>query len=205
VRVGLDLDNTILDYALSVEISAREALGLEIPRSLSKSEQKSWIIETAGQESWTLVQGYSYGAYSSAARVFPGFVDFLDYVLSKGHSVSVLSHKSEFPIAGPRIDLREAALETLKREGIWQRLITQGEGVGSIRFFETREEKIAGILTSATDVFVDDLIEVARSLHQIGHTFHIFCHDRGGCEKGVLCVQNWRSMPERFRELEQNA
>lgn len=205
MKIGVDLDNTILDYTLSVEVSAVEAIGLEIPTGLSKADQKSYIVDAAGEKGWTLVQGFSYGKNASAATVFPGFLSFLDYVLPKGHSVRILSHKSESPIAGPKVDMRKAALESLSREGISQLLANQVENLVPIVFYENREDKVAGILSSNMDIFIDDLIEVAKSVQEVCQSFHIFCRGASNCVREVSCIENWHSMLNKFKELEQNA
>lgn len=203
MKVGLDLDNTILDYTLSVEISALEVLRLEIPRGLTKEQQKEYIIDARGGDSWTLVQGYAYGRHAARARVFPGFFEFLDYLLSNGHCVRVLSHKSLTPIAGPAVDMREAAVQTLLREGIWARLATPRTLTSPVVFFDTIESKIEGIATSGLDIFVDDLIRVSESLREIRYSFHIFCDGFPSCSKGVTCVKDWQFMLAKFTELEQ--
>lgn len=202
MKVGVDLDNTILDYTRSVEIAASEALGLKIPGGLTKEDQKAHIIAATGKEGWTLVQGFAYGKHASFTRVFPGFIDFLDDVLLRQHSVRIFSHKSEFPIAGPMVDLRKVASELLQREGILQRIVVQGSNLNPVLFFETREEKIESINSLETDLFIDDLIEVVDSLHRSCFRLHIFCAGESKCLEGVLCIKNWHEMLDKFKELE---
>lgn len=199
--LGLDLDNTILDYSPAIRLAAQEALGLDLPSILSKVDQKKEIIEACGEESWTLVQGYSYGKYAWATRLFPGFVDFLDYVLQEDYHLQIFSHKSKFPLAGPKVNLRDAAVRVLEREGVVERLARQPGGLSPIHFFDLKSEKIANINSLEAGIFVDDLIEVAQSVKPSWSRFHIFCEEESHLETGVICVKNWQSMRDHIGNL----
>jgi hypothetical protein len=72
-------------------------------------------------------------------------------------SVSVVSHKTEFPVVGPRVNLRQAARQWLEQNGLQDARGIRREDV----FFEsTREEKIRRIIAQRCSHFIDDLEEI---------------------------------------------
>jgi len=97
--------------------------------------------------------------FGMPADVAEGLLDFLHVCRSRDVEVAIMSHKTEFPALGPRVNLREAARRFLAEKGLLDEAKT-GLSPARVSFASTREEKIARIAAFAPDAFVDDLVEV---------------------------------------------
>ena len=155
-RIGLDLDNTVIDYAPAYRAVAKE-MGLpqqlvdreSIRESLRKSEEDD--------EEWQRFQALLYTDGLAYAQPAPGLLEFLSMCDSIGVSVVIISHKTETtPERFGSRDLRVPAFEWLDTQGIVPKYI-QPDGVF---FCADRAEKLRTIVAARCDVFVDDLIEV---------------------------------------------
>lgn len=194
MKIGLDLDNTILDYAPCFRFAAREILGLRLPPSSTKQDQKSLIKRSAGEEAWTLLQGYAYGEFSLYATLFPHFFEFVKFVKDRDAELRVVSHKTRYPITGPKQDLRGFALQNLDRLGVLEYLAGFPTRDNAVYFCDSTEEKIQRIRTMGFEVFVDDLFGVVSLIPGEVQRFHIFCTGEHEGHEEVRCVTNWNSM-----------
>ena len=174
-HVGIDIDNTIIDYD-SVFGPAGEELGMLPPGHglQSKADVKSYIMTgPGGDEAWMRLQGQVYGRFISRAQLFDGVAAFLIMARSAGVRVSLVSHKTRYGhFDADRVDLRGAALGWLTEHGFFA-LDRFCLSSSDVHFTETRDEKIAIIAQIGCDVFIDDLVEVLvhdqfpRPVHKI--------------------------------------
>jgi|SRR5271166_33082 len=158
-RIGLDLDNTIVDYAALIreEVVALGVLDV-IPAGDKRAVRDALRVVPEGESHWTRLQARIYGERMDAAVPFPGAIAFIERARSNGIEVVIVSHKSEVAateVQGP--NLREAARRWLASQGIVGPL---GISPESVYFEATRAAKTARIATLGLDVFVDDLVEV---------------------------------------------
>lgn len=162
MHVGLDLDNTLIDYDAAFGTVAVE-LGMLSPSAatLSKRQVRALLrAQEDGEQTWMRLQGQVYGAYLSRARLFQGAKTCLQKARALGANLSVVSHKTRYGhFDESRTSLWQAALDWLEANGAFS-----PDGLGldreSVYFEETRERKIARIDAIACDVFIDDLPEV---------------------------------------------
>jgi hypothetical protein len=160
LRLGLDLDGTIVLYD---EVFHRHAVarhGMPASMPVNKTAVRDWLrLQPEGEARWTELQGLVYGSLMPEARLAPGLAEFLGTVRAARIPVCIISHKTEFSVAGPRVNLRAAALAWLEANGFFA-----ADGFGLRRedvFFEaTRAEKLQRIAAQGCTVFVDDLEEV---------------------------------------------
>jgi hypothetical protein len=157
MRIGLDLDNTIICYDSLFRRVAWE-FGL-IPASVgaSKGAVRTWVKERHGNDAWTELQAEVYGPRLQDACAYPGALDFVLRCRALGHAFVILSHKTQFPAKGVQCDLRLAATRWLEA-GQWF-----GPGAiapEDVEFHSTRSEKVSAIAGRQCNVFVDDLPEV---------------------------------------------
>jgi hypothetical protein len=108
MRVGLDFDNTIVRYDALFHRVALE--GGWIPPGLpaTKLQVRDHLRAHGREQTWIEMQGHVYGARMAEAEMFPGVDRFLRWRAS-GLAVSIVSHKTQYPFAGPRHDLHEAS------------------------------------------------------------------------------------------------
>jgi len=121
VRLGVDLDNTLIDYDHVFVKEARER-GL-VDQAFSRSKQSvrdSIRLLPEGELAWQRLQGYVYG------RGFPvpaveGAREFLRRCRERSIPVYIVSHKTRYGNHDPdRVDLREAALGWLRKQGFFE-------------------------------------------------------------------------------------
>lgn len=157
-RIGIDFDNTIVDYEQVFLDAARER-GL-VPESFrgGKTALRDAIRRGPGEAEWTRLQAEVYGPRILQAVPYAGFAAFLRRAHAAGAELFIVSHKTEFAAADPGgVNLRDAARAWLAANAF--------TGAGGIApeavFFEgTREAKLQRIAALACAAFIDDLAEV---------------------------------------------
>jgi hypothetical protein len=160
-RVGIDLDNTLIDYEEVFRSFARER-GLVSPEFAGGKDD---IREAAratpdGDVEWQRLQGVVYSKGIQQATLFEGAAEFLHQARDRGSEIFIVSHKTEFGHFDPdRINLRTAALEWMEAQGFF---CPDGFAISkkNVLFAATRFEKIAMISHLGVSVFIDDLPEV---------------------------------------------
>jgi hypothetical protein len=157
MRIGVDLDNTIICYDRLFHRAAQERALIPADVAVDKNAIKTWIQQHSGNDTWTALQGEVYGNLLQDAEPFPGVIDFFQRCRSAGCVVCILSHKSVVPARGQQIDLRLAARAWLARRGWFGVLGLQD---ADVEFHATRAGKVRAIARRECDVFIDDLPEV---------------------------------------------
>lgn len=157
MRIGIDFDNTIVNYDGVFHAAALER-GL-IPADLAgdKNAVRDYLNGAGRKDDFTELQGYVYGTRMGLASVYPGFAEFVAGARANGHELFVVSHKTRYPILGPQHDLHEAARAFLKSTGF---VGTHGIAEDAIFFELTKDEKAVRAASLGVDVFIDDLPEI---------------------------------------------
>jgi hypothetical protein len=158
LHIGIDLDNTIIDYEhvfgeIGVDIGLLPAgLGL-----VGKEQVKGHLLAQS-EDHWMRLQGQVYGRFIGRARPYRGVRECMLALRECDARVSIVSHKTRLGhFDDDRLDLWEAARGWLTTNGFI------GAGVvaaDDVHFLETRESKIARIAELDCDAFIDDLAEV---------------------------------------------
>ena len=149
--LGLDLDNTIVDYGDAFAHAAVK-FGVVEPAGGKTALRDALRAQPGGEQRWREIQAYAYGPGMGRARAFPGVEAFFLRARRCGVPLRVISHKTPAAAARSDIDLRAAARAWLARQPFAQ-------GV-PVAFAATREEKLAEIAAAGVALFVDDLLEV---------------------------------------------
>lgn len=159
-RVGLDLDNTIIQYDRLFHTLAVEEGLIDPAVPATKAAVRDHVREVpGGYPRWVELQGRVYGAEIHRAEIAPGVAEFLAECRRRGRPVSIISHKTPRPAMGPPHDLHAAARAFLVQEGFFD---PAGHGLdpADLVFLPTREEKLEEIARRGCALFVDDLLEV---------------------------------------------
>ena len=159
MRIGIDFDNTIACYNGVFHAAALER-GL-IPAELGrdKNSVRDHLNGAGRNDDFTELQGYIYGARMDLVAPYPGFAGFVAAARKADHELFIVSHKTRYPILGPKYDMHAAARGFLSAHSL------MGEGALQIDpscvFFElTKEEKIARASVIRCEIFIDDLPEI---------------------------------------------
>jgi hypothetical protein len=162
IKVGIDLDNTIISYDAAFQRAAcnRGLIGSNI--KYSKQEISNEIKNrTNGEIEWQKLQGYVYGKGIKTAHIFPSVYRFLWRCRNKGVIVEIVSHKTKYGhFDKDKCSLREAATQFLKTNNILQ---DNSRLVDKITFTNTQQDKIDYIKNNSFDYFIDDLEEIVNS------------------------------------------
>ncbi len=161
--LGLDFDGTVVVYDEVFHRHAFERFGMPTgDRSVpvTKTAVRDWLrSQPDGETKWIELQGLVYGNKVVEAKLAPGLAEFLRAIRVAQIPVCIISHKTEFSVAEPGVNLRAAALAWLESNDFFA-----ADGFGLRRedvFFEsTRAEKLRRIAAQGCTVFVDDLEEV---------------------------------------------
>ena len=190
--IGIDFDNTIVNYG-DVFRSTAAAWGLISPASKVTREEIRDRLNSRGQASdFTRLQGYVYGPGVLQSVPYTGFKQFVLGARLNGHEVFVASHKTRFPIEGPRYDLRSYARQFLLRHGL---LGTHAIANNDIHFEPSLEQKMKRIQSHAPDVFIDDLPQVLTRSDFPGRTQAILFDPEGQhaelSKRAIVHANDW--------------
>jgi hypothetical protein len=144
-----------------------------------------------GNTLWTELQGIVYGEKILEAVPAEGLFHFLSMCKESEITVCVISHKSEYPALGPKVNLRDAALNWLTANNFFDNhLIALPK---SLVFFEsTRNFKVMRICTEKCSVFIDDLPEVFEEAHFPADVQKILYSQEPCPVKDVIVCEDWK-------------
>jgi len=192
MKIGVDLDNTIICYDDAFSAAARQRGLIQTGAIVDKHEVRSLARNLPdGENVWRSLQGQVYGRLIWKARLFSGVLRVLWRCRARGFSVSIVSHKTKFGhFDNSAVSLRDAAIVFLRENGLYP-----GESlapVDMVSFFDTQEEKIAHINIQKFDWFVDDLPEILESPSISKETRKIgFCPDGSQQFREAKSVASW--------------
>lgn len=198
MRVGIDFDNTIVNYdGVFWQVALSENLIMpDVPKS--KIGVRDYLRKTNKESEWTALQGKVYGKHIHKASLFEDCFETIDYLITNCVEVFIVSHKTKHPYLGEKYDLHHAATEwieyNLKKDNV--SLIQQPR----ISFNATLEDKIKTISELGLDIFIDDLLDVFNHhLFPVGVRKILFGSSRKVPIPSVTVCSHWRDV---FREIE---
>ncbi len=158
MHIGIDFDNTIVCYdGLFHRVAVERGL---VPRScnVDKTAIRDYLRQQNQEERWTELQGYVYGVAIVDAAPFQGVKEFFVDCRQNDIPVTIISHRTRTPFAGPAFDLHQAAYDWLDAHGFHS---ADGIALSADRvyFEETKQAKLERIASSSCTHFIDDLPE----------------------------------------------
>ena len=182
LRIGIDLDHTILDYSRLFHTLAVQYGWVERNCSFQKEELKRQLVIEAGsaflgEHRWQNLQAMAYGEHIDEAVLFEGFQAFARHMKTKGYTLFIVSHKSTASHLEPSVHLREHALKTMKKRGFFKDIEEEGLGFSEddIFFEDTQEDKLRAIAGLELTHFIDDLPAVLQHELFPGQTQPVLC------------------------------
>lgn len=205
MKIGIDLDNTLVDYE-DAFLAAAESLHVVLqPAVRSKSQIRDFLrSQPDGEIKWQRLQGLAYGQCVQAhAKLYPGVKRFLWRCRQKGHNLTVVSHKTEYGHGDvEKVPLRKVAAEFLAAQGL---MGTQDALIKEVIFKNTYEEKIACIKNQSFDWFIDDLPEVICDLDGVeglkGIRFDTATNQNAQStadQKSITSLSDWQQIDARI-------
>lgn len=193
MHIGLDFDNTIVTYDRLFHGAALERglIAAGVPKS-KRAVRDAIRLLPGGESAWTELQGVVYGRRMAEAEAAPGVEAFLAACSDAGVRVSIISHKTEFPALGARVNLRDAARAWLAARGL---LARHGIAAADVLFLGTLAEKLAAIAARACTHFVDDLVEVlGHPAFPPGVERILYAPAGGELPPGVIAFDTWEGI-----------
>ena len=194
MKIGIDFDNTIVDYNKAFYTLASEK-GL-IPKNLGpeKALVKDYLLRQDRNDIWTDLQGLAYGPRMSEAQAYSGFPETLQKLIGSGSRVFIVSHRSPKPYSGLDWDLHESARTWLANQ-LW---IQEGLILKEDIYFEaTKEEKVQRIRALQLDFFVDDLLEILEHKNFPSEVVKVwFTQSSISSPQGVRSFGDWPQVGE---------
>ena len=189
--VGLDFDNTIVTYEKVFHEVALNQGYITDDVAQSKVAVRDNLRAQGKEDVWTALQGYVYGTCMSKADIFPGVIEALKSIKNDGHITLIISHKTRYPFAGPKYDLRNAArtfIDDVLRDGETPLIPLE-----NISFLETKDEKLSHIQALGCDVYLDDLPEILMSENFPNETKKFLFNPENYHKQidGVTLVSSW--------------
>lgn len=169
MRIGFDLDNTIINYENLFAKSARQLYSDEIcALSASKEDVKDVVKARKGNDGWVRVQAHVYGKLIKEASIYPGFEDFVNELIAQNHQLIICSHKTEGPVKNIDFDadFRSAARNFLEKSSLSSYVKC---GLIDVVFCDSLASKISEIKRLECDYFIDDLRVVVDELSKSAH------------------------------------
>ena len=194
MRIGIDFDNTIVNYDRVFYRLALERGYIPQELAATKLVVREHLRRLNKEDLWTEMQGYVYGSRLSDANVYPGAIEFLTWARDRNIESVIISHKTQYPFLGPRCDLHEAG-----RNWIRDKLRTSiGALVPEDRiYFETtKEAKLDRVRQKQCDLFIDDLPEVLLAPTFPSNVSRILFDPMGYHNKvdGLLVMAHWKDI-----------
>jgi hypothetical protein len=158
MRIGVDFDNTIVNYDLIFHKVALERNLIPAGLPPTKLSVRAYLRQGGKEDVWTEMQGHVYSVRMGEAVAYPGVIDFFAWVRAEGISLVIVSHKTRHPFLGYPYDLHEAA-----RGWVTKFLIDRPQSLiheADVYFELTKQEKLARIAGLDLDWFIDDLPEI---------------------------------------------
>ncbi len=160
LRIGIDFDNTIVDYR-PVFLPAARALGLidATFAASGKTELRDRLRTMPdGERRWQQLQAHVYGIAIASAPAYAGIERFVAEARRRGATLAIVSHKTRFAAADPGgADMRIAAMRWLRARGL---IGVTGVDEAGVFFEATREAKLERVERLGLTHFIDDLPDV---------------------------------------------
>jgi len=152
--IGIDFDNTLIDYSNIMYQYAVDMGYLNSLTSKDKNEIRNKIrLLDDGEKKWQQLQAVIYGIQINKAERFQGVLYFFQRCLQHNISIKIISHKTKFAAMDEtKTDLRQVALKWMDQNSFFRFINKQ-----NVFFEPTLREKIKRIISLDCNVFIDDL------------------------------------------------
>ena len=153
IRIGLDLDNTLIDYSEAARVYSKKIGEKECNdiASLRIELRERSDLEWQKAQAWIYTEGLAY------AKPAQGWTYFLQKISEFDTEIFIVSHKTQYILSKTEnLDLHSYATKWLKNILKMQDI----HQIRSVSFLPTRKAKIKRIASFKLQYFVDDLLEV---------------------------------------------
>ena len=162
-HIGLDFDNTIVLYDEIFYNYALENDYIDPTTEKTKKAVRDELIKRGKEQLFTQIQGIVYGKLICDALIQDGFINALVKLYNLNYKISIVSHKTKYPIIGEKYNLHKSAYNWLIKNKILENKLFQ-LNASNIYFEETEEKKIKRIKEIGCTHYIDDLSKILLKL-----------------------------------------
>lgn len=195
IKVGLDFDNTLIDYdELFYSLALEKGL---IPVQIDKTKiaVRKYLKDNGKENIFTLLQGEVYGLHIKRASQSCGMMQSLKKLKKNSIELIIISHKTLHPYSGPKYDLHKAAMSWLEKNNFFDKncLNFRRENV----FFEiTIENKIKRIEDLGLTYYIDDLTKILKMINSRINRIHFNPNSEDKRIEGIIDMKAWEDLPK---------
>ena len=194
IKLGLDFDNTLIDYD---EVFYNIALEKDlIPDDIdkTKSSVRNYLKEIDKEDEFTLMQGEVYGLKINLAKQSEGMFETLKTIRAKGIELIIVSHKTLYPYAGPQYNLHKSASSWL----IQNKFFDHNEiGIKkeNVYFETTKESKVKRIEDLGITHYIDDLTKILEMINPRVTRIHYNPKGEKYGLNNIYHLNSWHKLP----------
>ena len=161
--IGFDFDNTLIDYTNSFKKLVKKKKLVPEKFNKNKITIRNYLRKKNLENKWTILQGEIYGNAIMDAEIYDGVKNTFRYILQNNIKIKIVSHKTQYPYMGRKVDLRLSALKWIEKN-ILNQISNTNFSKSDIFFENTIKDKIKKIQELSCDIYVDDLPEILNLL-----------------------------------------
>ncbi len=157
--VGFDFDNTLINYTNSFKKLAKRKKIVPEEINIDKISIRNYLRDKNLEHEWTILQGEVYGNSIMQAEIYEGVKEALKFLLKNNIKIKIISHKTQYPYMGKKVDLRLSAKKWIEKE-LLNEISCINFSEADIFFENTINEKVNKIEELGCNIYVDDLPEI---------------------------------------------
>ncbi|CAE19696.1 conserved hypothetical protein [Prochlorococcus marinus subsp. pastoris str. CCMP1986] len=199
-KLGLDFDNTLIDYD---EVFYKLALEKNlIPQSINKDKKsvRKFFIDNNIEDEFIKLQGEVYGLKVLEAKQSFGMFEALKSLKNDNFELIIVSHKTKYPYSGKKYDLHKAASNWLEVNKFYDEdgLAMKRENV----YFEvTKEDKISRIEELDISFYIDDLQSILEMIRPSIKRILYNPKFKEKIDKDFYLLENWKDLKYLIEEI----
>ncbi len=197
MRIGLDFDNTIVNYNYLVHEIAVDKNLINKNFKRDKKYIKDYLISLNKEREWREIQSLIYGKEIFKAKLFNNFNTFINECRKNNFFLQIVSHKTEvsnLTKSGPR--LREYAIKWMNENNFFSNFKFK---ISDIHFENTKSKKIDKINSIGFDYFIDDLEEIFLNKKWSNKTTPILFNKKSNVmDKKIVQCSSWNKIYKLF-------
>lgn len=161
INIGIDFDNTIVDYSNLFGKIAFEKKIIKKNISYSKKNIRDYFVDQNKEDLWTKLQGEVYGKYINRAKPYKNFKKIINSLSEDKYEKFIISHKTKFPYLGRKYNLHKSATNWLSNNNFFKNNYFKKKNV---YFNQSLKKKISVITKLKCKYFIDDSLYVLEML-----------------------------------------
>ena len=199
--IGIDFDNTIINYTKSfIDLSRKKKLVPE-RNNKNKISIRNYLRRKNIEYEWTILQCEVYGKNIMRAEIYFGVLEALTYLSKKNIKIKIISHKTQYPYIGEKINLRSSAMKWIKKNLISNSNIKINQK--DVFFEDTIENKIIKIKEEKCDIYIDDLPEILNLLPSKINKILFSPNKITNHNPKISIMNSWKEFPDIIKINEQ--